>query len=91
MNEMIYLFIYLVCVNVITLIMFYMDKKSAVKNGYRMPERTLISLAAVGGSIGEIIGMYAFRHKTNKKKFKIGLPVILMLQIALAVIICLNN
>jgi uncharacterized membrane protein YsdA (DUF1294 family) len=57
------------------------DKKKAKKNEYRIPEKTLFMWAIVGGSIGSIIGMYFFRHKTRHLSFQIGMPLILLVQI----------
>ena len=57
------------------------DKYKAKRNLWRIPEATLMGVAAIGGSIGAIAGMNLFRHKTKHAKFYIGLPVILVLQI----------
>jgi uncharacterized membrane protein YsdA (DUF1294 family) len=57
------------------------DKIKAKKNEYRIPEKTLFMWAIVGGSIGSIIGMYFFRHKTRHLSFQIGMPLILLVQI----------
>ena len=63
------------------------DKIKAKRNLWRIPESTLIAVAAIGGSIGAIAGMNLFRHKTKHAKFYIGLPVILALQIVAAICI----
>lgn len=63
------------------------DKIKAKRNLWRIPEATLIGVAAIGGSIGAIAGMNLFRHKTKHAKFYIGLPVILALQIV--AVICI--
>ena len=60
------------------------DKQKARKKRWRIPEATLIGVAAAGGSIGSLLGMYTFRHKTKHPKFTIGIPFILVLQIVLA-------
>ena len=60
------------------------DKYKARKNLWRIPEATLISTALLGGSIGALIGMYTVRHKTRHIKFTVGIPLILLAQIALA-------
>lgn len=57
------------------------DKKRARNNEWRIKERTLFLIAAFGGSIGSIIGMYVFRHKTKHTSFVIGMPLILILQV----------
>lgn len=61
------------------------DKRRAVKGVWRIPEATLLTVAVIGGSIGSICGMYAVRHKTRHLKFKLGLPLILILQLLLVV------
>lgn len=63
------------------------DKQRAKKKLWRIPESTLLTAAALGGSIGCILGMYAFRHKTKHLKFTLGLPAILLLQILLIVLL----
>lgn len=65
------------------------DKQRAKKKLWRIPESTLLTAAALGGSIGCILGMYAFRHKTKHLKFTLGLPAILLLQILLIVLLFL--
>ena len=76
--------------NVIAFLIYGLDKLKAKKEMWRIPERVLILLAVVGGSIGALLGMRVFHHKTKKWKFKIGVPVILGLQIALVVFIWLK-
>lgn len=61
------------------------DKHKARKKRWRIPERTLIGSALLGGSVGALLGMYTFRHKTRHLKFTLGVPAILFAQIALAV------
>ena len=73
--------IYILIINVITFLTMWYDKMMAKKNKWRISENALFILALIGGSIGGIAGMYAFRHKTKKKRFKIGFPVILVIQI----------
>lgn len=76
--------IYLVIINIITFITFGIDKRRAVKDIFpRIRIRTLLILAAIGGSVGGILGMKLFRHKTRKKYFSIGMPLILIIQIFL--------
>ena len=58
------------------------DKWKAKNNAWRIPENTLFVITALGGGIGTIAGMYTFRHKTKKAKFTVGLPGILILEIA---------
>ena len=60
-----------------------LDKLLAKENAWRIPERTLLMLAAIGGSIGVLLAMYTVRHKTRHAKFFLGVPAILVLQIGL--------
>jgi uncharacterized membrane protein YsdA (DUF1294 family) len=75
---------YLIGINVLTFLLYGIDKWRAQRNRWRIPEDTLIWLAIVGGSIGALLGMYIFRHKTKHRKFTIGIPVILAVQLVLA-------
>lgn len=73
---------------VLSLVLFYMmgsDKHRAKKGAWRIPEKTLFLSAILGGSIGAIAGMYTFHHKTKHWYFVIGMPAILIVQIALIV------
>lgn len=81
------LLVYLLLINAVALVLMLVDKHKAKRNLWRIPEATLIGVAAMGGSIGAIAGMKLFRHKTKHAKFYIGLPVILALQIA--AVICI--
>ena len=60
------------------------DKRKAIKQRWRIPEATLMGVAAAGGSIGSLCGMYTFRHKTRHPKFTVGIPAILIAQLAAA-------
>ena len=75
--------IYLAAINGAALIVYGLDKLLAKANAYRVPEAVLILLAAAGGSVGALLGMYLFHHKTRKPRFFIGVPLILAAQIAL--------
>ena len=77
--------IYLLAINVIAFLTYGLDKLKAKKEMWRVPEKVLLLMAALGGSIGALLGMKIFHHKTQKWKFKIGVPVILVLQIAIVV------
>ncbi|MBQ7769488.1 MAG: DUF1294 domain-containing protein [Oscillospiraceae bacterium] len=79
--------IYLLAVNALGLLIMHYDKYLAQNNKWRIPEKTLLGIAVMGGSIGCILGMYSARHKTRKPKFTIGLPMILVLQILLFVLL----
>lgn len=61
----------------------FIDKQKAKRHKWRISENTLILISILGGSIGSIIGMQLFRHKTKHIKFKLGLPIILIMQIIL--------
>lgn len=82
---------YLVIINLITFITYGVDKLKAKKGYWRIPESTLLLLAFVGGSIGAWLGMQAFHHKTLHKKFKLGIPLILMAQVAFALYIYIKT
>ncbi|MDW7731080.1 MAG: DUF1294 domain-containing protein [Methanolobus sp.] len=72
---------YLLLVNIVAFSLMGIDKRKAKKNERRIPEKTLFTCAIIGGSVGSIIGMSLFRHKTRHPAFKIGLPFILLVQI----------
>ncbi len=72
---------YLYAVNLTALALFGVDKRRAVRGGRRIPERVLLGVAVIGGSVGAIGGMLSFRHKTRKPRFSVGLPVILAIQL----------
>ncbi|MBQ4550974.1 MAG: DUF1294 domain-containing protein [Oscillospiraceae bacterium] len=79
-----YFLLYLLLINAAAFVLMLADKAKARKNRWRIPERTLIGSALLGGSIGALLGMYTFRHKTRHLKFTLGVPAILIAQIALA-------
>ena len=78
---------YLIAVNLIGFALMGIDKYKAKKRAFRIPEATLFIVAIIGGSIGSIIGMYAFRHKTRHWYFVYGMPAILILQILLVALL----
>lgn len=80
-----YLLVYLLLINAVGFVLMLVDKQKAKRGAWRIPEATLMGVAAIGGSIGSLIGMYTFRHKTKHPKFTIGIPAILALQIAAAI------
>lgn len=71
------IYAYLLLINALALLLMLSDKVRAKKKARRIPEATLLTLAALGGSLGATAGMYLFRHKTRKPKFSVGLPVLL--------------
>lgn len=76
---------YLLIVNALGFGLMLADKIKAKKNLWRIRESTLLLVAALGGSVGSLLGMYSFRHKTLHLKFTVGIPVILVLQIFAAI------
>jgi uncharacterized membrane protein YsdA (DUF1294 family) len=74
---------YLIFINIVGMLSMYLDKYFAKNNMYRISENTLFLIAIMGGSVGSIIGMYRFRHKTKHKRFTMGLPIILIIQLFL--------
>ncbi|MFG6367719.1 MAG: DUF1294 domain-containing protein [Lachnospiraceae bacterium] len=81
------LILYLTVINLIGFAVMGIDKKKAVKRLWRIPESTLFIIAIIGGSIGSIIGMRVFHHKTRHWYFVLGMPFILIVQLSLAVLI----
>lgn len=76
------LLIYLLCMNIWAFAAFGWDKRKARKEQWRTPEKKLMMLAALGGSIGALLGMRFFHHKTKKIRFSVGIPLIFVFQIA---------
>lgn len=74
---------YLIAINIVTLIVYGIDKVKAMKGKWRISEATLLLLAIIGGSVGAWLGMKTWHHKTMHKKFKYGIPLILLAQILL--------
>ena len=78
--------IYLLIINFIGFIIMLIDKQKAIHREWRIPEKTLIGISFIGGSIGMLLGMSCFRHKTKHKKFSIGVPFILLMQICIVIL-----
>lgn len=74
---------YLLITNFIGFIIMLIDKQRAIHKEWRISEKTLIGISIIGGSIGMLLGMSSFRHKTKHIKFKLGIPLILLVQIVL--------
>ena len=85
-----YLIYYLLAINAVAFIMYGIDKYKAKKAKWRISEATLLLLAVLGGSIGAWMGMKVWHHKTMHKKFKYGIPAILLIQIALIAYLHMN-
>ena len=81
---------YLLAVNIATVFLYGIDKYKAKKGRWRISEATLLMIAVIGGSIGAWSGMRLWHHKTMHKKFKYGIPVIIILQVAIAVYLQTN-
>lgn len=77
--------IYFVVINIIGFLIMFIDKQKAKRGAWRIPEKTLFIITALGGGIGTTAGMYVFRHKTQKLQFIVGLPFITILEIILAI------
>lgn len=73
--------LYLLAINLFGFFIMWIDKRKAKKGAWRIPEKTLFIITALGGGIGTIVGMYTFRHKTQKLNFVIGFPFITILEI----------
>lgn len=84
---MIYFIIYLIIINIIAFFAMFIDKRKAKYGKWRIKEHTLFILALIGGSVGAIIGMYTFRHKTKKARFFVGFPVILIVEVLIGFMI----
>ena len=82
---------YLIIVNVIAFTTFGADKRRAKKDRWRVPERTLFLLALIGGSLGALLGMHVFHHKTKHWYFRVFIPLILLIQIAVPVALWLHH
>ena len=78
--------IYLIAINVVAFFLYGIDKWKAKRSKWRISEATLLGLAVIGGSIGAWLGMKVWHHKTMHKKFKYGIPLILMAQIAIVLL-----
>ena len=87
----VYILYYLIAINVITFLIYGIDKFKAKKGKWRIPESTLLLLAIIGGSIGAWFGIKVWHHKTLHKKFKYGIPLIVIAQIAIVVYIFKEN
>ncbi len=77
------LLVYLAIVNAVSFALMHSDKQKAIKGKWRIPERTLLGICALGGSLGGLLGMRLFRHKTKHAAFYIGIPAMLVAHILL--------
>lgn len=86
-----YFYLYLLFINVIAVIVCFADKIKAKNGSYRIPEKTLFVISILGGSVGMYVAMKTIRHKTKHKRFMIGIPLIIFLQLLLFVFIWLTK
>ena len=77
--------VYILVINIITFLCMGLDKWKAKRGAWRIKEGTLFTLVLLGGGVGGIAGMYVFHHKTQKPKFKIGFPTILIIEVIILV------
>ena len=82
-----YLAIYLIFINIIAIAVCVIDKIKAIRDAWRIPEKTLFLISFIGGAVGMYIAMITIRHKTKHKKFMIGIPFIILLQFVALVLI----
>ena len=83
------LWIYLTIINAIAFLLMLIDKQKARKKRWRIPERVLLGCCAIGGSLGGLLGMRLFRHKTLHLRFSVGIPVMLVIHILLVALLLL--
>lgn len=86
-----FIFIYLLIVNVLTFILYGVDKYKAKHHHWRISERMLFAITMIGGAIGALLAMYIFRHKTKTPLFKWGVPLILLIQALIAFLLVTQN
>lgn len=83
--------LYFICINILGFFIMWLDKRKAKKGAWRIPEKTLFIITALGGGIGTIAGMYTFKHKTQKIQFVIGFPFITILEIVTIIYFAFYN
>lgn len=88
--EKLFIFYFLI-INSISFIVIFIDKQRAIKRQWRIKESTLFLLSFMGGSIGTLLGMYNFRHKTKHFKFTLGIPLIIIIQIMIFIFFKYTN
>ncbi|WP_459836357.1 DUF1294 domain-containing protein [Clostridium carnis] len=83
--------IYLIFINLFSLLLMYVDKQKAIKHKWRIKESTLMFISILGGSLGSLLGMNLFRHKTKHIKFSLGIPIIILIQVSLFIYFILKK
>lgn len=79
--------LYFFIINLVGFLLMLVDKRRAIKHEWRISELKLFVVSIIGGSIGSYLGMYCFRHKTKHLKFTLGIPIIILIQLYLAIIL----
>ena len=87
MDWFLILYVYIAAISLFAVIQTIFDKRRAVRGGWRVKESSLLLTAVLGGSVAMLLTMLMIRHKTRKKKFMLGIPVIIVLQIAAAILV----
>jgi len=82
-----YLYFYLLIINALSLLFMLADKRKAIKGRFRIPESTLLTLCALGGSLGGLLAMKLFRHKTRHPQFSLGIPILLAIHTVAMIIL----
>lgn len=82
---------YILVMNILGILVMAVDKRRAVKKKWRIPEKQLLLVSLLGGSIGTLTGMYLFRHKTKHWYFVVGMPLILIIQVAIVVYLSISG
>ena len=90
MNSLSLVIAYLIIINIIGFALMGIDKRRAIRNAFRVPEATLFAIAIAGGSIGSILGMLIFRHKTKYWYFKLGMPLVLVFQLLIIALLIMS-
>ena len=86
-NAMKVIVIYLVIINIVAFCLYGIDKSVAIKQRQRIPNKVLLGIAVIGGSVGALAGMYTFRHKIKKWYYTVTVPLILLIQITAAMLL----
>lgn len=84
-------FIYLLLINALAFALMLIDKRKAIKSHWRIPEKTLLGVALLGGSLGCLLGMHTARHKTKHLQFSIGVPILFAIQVIALIALCSNT